>query len=335
MRRGTTMMRAFAVAALLAAAAPAAAQDAGPSPAVPTLKRAVTVSSEIVRIGDLVDNAGIVAKVPIFRAPDLGSTGTVPADAIAQAVSRHALVGLDTAGLAEVTVTRPARTIPAKEIEEAVAQALSDQYQLGPAKDVSVAFDGVLTAIYVEPSALGDARVSRIIYDARSTRFDATLDLPTGSSTHGSLRLAGRARATVGVVTIAHAMDRGAVLKAADVVIERRPRAEVGRDALTDLDRAIGLAARNSMQTGQMVRGADLVRPELVQRNDAVTLTYAMPGIVLTIRGKALDGGAEGDTISVLNEQSKRTLQAVVTGPGRAVIGIEAPRLAANLAESR
>jgi len=301
----------------------------------PVLKAHATISGDVVKIGDLVDNAGIVAKVPIFRAPDLGSTGTVQADAIVQAVSRHALIGLDTAGITDVTVTRPARTIPAKEIEEAVAQALSDQYQLGDAKDVSVSFDGILSAIYVEPSALGDPRVARIAYDARSSRFDATLDLPTGSSTRGSLRLTGRARATMAVVTIAHAMDRGAVLKSADVVIERRPRAELGRDVVTDVDRAIGLAARNSMQTGQVVRAADLAKPDVVQRNDVVTLTYAMPGILLTIRGKALDAGAEGDTISVLNEQSKRTLQALVTGPGRAMISSDTPRLAANLTPKR
>jgi flagellar basal body P-ring formation protein FlgA len=326
------MKRHLALAVLLGLGIAAAHAEDAPRP---VLKAHASISGDVVKIGDLVENAGIVAKVPIFRAPDLGSTGTVPADAVVQAVSQHALIGLDTAGLTEVTVTRPARTIPAKEIEDAVAQALADQYQLGPAKDVSVAFDGVLTAIYVEPSALGDPRVSSVFYDARSARFDATLNLPTGTSTRGALRLTGRARATAAVVTIAHAMERGSVLKGADVVIERRPRAEVGREALTDIDRAIGLAARNSMQTGQIVRAADLAKPEVVQRNDLVTLTYITPGIRLTIRGKALDAGAEGDSISVLNEQSKRTLQAVVTGPGRATIAADGARLAANLTPGR
>ena len=39
--------------------------------------------------------------------------------------------------------------------------------------------------------------------------------------------------------------------------------------------------------------------------------------MVLTIRGKAADSGAEGDVISVLNEQSKRTVQGTIIGPGR------------------
>ena len=61
-----------------------------------------------------------------------------------------------------------------------------------------------------------------------------------------------------------------------------------------------------------------------------MTLIYEVPGIVLTIRGKAADSGAEGDVISVLNEQSKRTVQGTIVGPGRVLVSNGSPRLAAN-----
>ena len=61
-----------------------------------------------------------------------------------------------------------------------------------------------------------------------------------------------------------------------------------------------------------------------------MTLVYEAPGMVLTIRGKANDGGAEGDVISVLNEQSKRVVQGMIIGPGRVAITTGSPRLAAN-----
>ncbi len=85
------------------------------------------------------------------------------------------------------------------------------------------------------------------------------------------------------------------------------------------------------MQPGRPLRIADLMKPEVVQRNETVMLVYRVPGIMLTVRGKATEGGAEGDVISVLNEQSKRTVQGVVTGPGRVVISASTPQLAANL----
>jgi flagella basal body P-ring formation protein FlgA len=320
----------IAAAALAALCTPALADQDRPK-----LKAEATVSSGIVRIGDLVEHAGIIANVPIFRAPDLGATGTVPVEAVVEAVARHQLIGLDTGDAIEVTVTRLSRTIPAKAIEDRVARQLAAQYALGPAKDVTVTFDRELTAIQVEPSAKGDPRIAALNYDSRSGRFEVTLDMPTGASTRGALRLAGRAAATAEVVTVARALERGEVIRAADVVVERRPRAEIGRELLRSTDDVVGLAARAQLRPGQLLRGADLMKPEVVQHNETVTLIYELPGIRLTVRGKAVEGGAEGDTISVLNEQSKRTVQGVVAGPGRVVIRTSTPRLAANLPPAR
>jgi len=59
------------------------------------------------------------------------------------------------------------------------------------------------------------------------------------------------------------------------------------------------------------------MKPALVQRNDIVTIFYETPGLTLTLRGQAQDAGALGDTIGVMNMQSKRLVQGVVSGPGR------------------
>ena len=42
---------------------------------------------------------------------------------------------------------------------------------------------------------------------------------------------------------------------------------------------------------------------------------------------KALDSGTEGDTVNIVNLQSKRTVQGVVTGPGQVSIVVPGPRL--------
>jgi flagella basal body P-ring formation protein FlgA len=89
------------------------------------------------------------------------------------------------------------------------------------------------------------------------------------------------------------------------------------------------MALRRAARPGQLLRMTDLMRPELVQRNETVMAIFEAPGIMLTSRAKALETGAEGDLISVLNPQSKRTVQATVTGPGTVTVTSFKPRVAA------
>jgi flagella basal body P-ring formation protein FlgA len=44
------------------------------------------------------------------------------------------------------------------------------------------------------------------------------------------------------------------------------------------------------------------------------------------MRGKALEGGTEGDVVNVTNLQSKRTLSGTVTGRGQVSISPVSPR---------
>src|SRR4029078_2732705 len=44
--------------------------------ALPVLRANVAVTSDIVRIGDVIDNAGPAGQIAIYRAPDLGTTGS-------------------------------------------------------------------------------------------------------------------------------------------------------------------------------------------------------------------------------------------------------------------
>jgi flagellar basal body P-ring formation protein FlgA len=324
---------ALSIAALVALSVSAAAQvTASLDQQRPRLKAEAVVTGDIVRVGDLVAHAGIIANVPIFRAPDLGGTGTVSAEAVVEAVRAHALIGLDTGGIEDVEVTRASRTIAAKTIEDCVVKALAAKFSLGKPDDITLNFDGGLRPVQVEPNVKGEPRIANVDYDSQSGRFNAMIEIPAGAGARTPLRLSGRVTATVEVAMVARSVERGTVLKDADLLVERRPREQIGRDVVTDRAKAIGLAARTDLQPGQILRQSELMKPELIRRNQQVTLVYVVPGITLTVRGKAMEGGAQGDVISVLNEQSKRTLQGTVVGPGHVVIDTHMPELADNFA---
>jgi flagella basal body P-ring formation protein FlgA len=319
------------LAVLLALTAPAAAQMTGSlGPASPQLKRSVTVTSDVVRIGDLVDNAGPAAQIAIFRAPDLGTAGTVPTAQVLQAARAHALIGIDTSGISEVLVTHASRVITSKDVEARIAEAIALQLGLSGDSEIAARLDREFRTLHVEANATAPLQVTRLSFDPRSGQFDAALEIPGSTVARRlPLRFSGKAMETVETAALTRPLARGDVVRASDVVVERRPKSDAGTDVAGDAGRVVGMALRRAMRAGQILRQADLMRPELVQRNESVTLVFEVPGIMLTSRAKALESGAEGDLISVVNVQSKRTVQGTVTGPSTVTVTSMKPRIAA------
>ena len=66
----------------------------------------------------------------------------------------------------------------------------------------------------------------------------------------------------------------------------------------------------------------------LVARNANVTIVLQFGNLSLSAQGRAVEEGARGDTIRVLNTTSNRQLEGVVVGPDTVAVSI-GPRVAA------
>jgi flagella basal body P-ring formation protein FlgA len=316
----------LAIALLAASVTAAPAQTRDDVIATPVLRASVTVSGDIVRIGDVIDNAGSAAQIAIYRAPDLGTTGSLQVAQVLNALQAHQVIGVDTRDLKQITVTRLARTLEGKDIETQIARALERRNGLGEAANLSLTFDRNPGDIQLDATNSGSMQPTAVRYEPRNNRFDVSFEISneTGAAPT-KLRFTGTAIETVEAAVPVRDIERNEVLKSSDVVVERRPKAEVGSDAASR-DRAIGMQARKQIRAGQALRVADLAKPDLVQRDQNVTLIYEAPGLYITVRGKSQDNGTEGDVISVMNLQSKRTVSGVVTGRGQVSISVATPR---------
>lgn len=305
------------ISTLLLLALPAAAADE--FIASPALRASVTVTSDVVRIGDLIENAGSAALIPVYRSPDLGTTGTLTVGQVLSVLRAKQVIGVTTGDIKEVQVTRLARTLASKDIQNAVTAALERRFGLGEAANITVTFDRS-AEMRLDASNTGALEPVATRYDARSGRFDIAFEIANDNHVAPTkLRFTGTAIETVEVAVLTRDIDRAELLKSSDVSLERRPKAEVpGEPAARD--RSIGMQLRRAMRAGTPLRVADIVKPDFVLRDQAVTIIYQVPGLYLTTRGKAIENGAEGDTVSVLNLQSKRTLTGVVTGRGQVTV---------------
>src|SRR5258708_32001643 len=97
-----TAGRLLVAGALLATTVTASAQTRNDAIVAPVLRANVTVSSDLVRIGDVIDNAGTSGQIAIYRAPDLGMTGSLPVAQLLTALIAHHVLGVDTRGLKEI-----------------------------------------------------------------------------------------------------------------------------------------------------------------------------------------------------------------------------------------
>ena len=136
---------------------------------------------------------------------------------------------------------------------------------------------------------------------------------------------AGRRRA-VEVLTYARDFTAGEIVEAEDIVWA--PPSGFGSpfDAPRDARAVVGQAARRPLRAGTAVSLADLSAPKVIKKDEMVQVAYAAGGIKLVLQGKALTGAAVGEVVDILNPVSKKTIQAVATGPGEAVVGPEAER---------
>ncbi|MCT8972825.1 flagellar basal body P-ring formation chaperone FlgA [Microbaculum marinisediminis] len=282
----------------------------------PRLKAQVTVHGPLVTLGDLIDGAGAASGIAVFRAPDLGTAGTVRVDRILTAAQAQGLAGLDTGGLDSVSVSRLGRAIASDEIVQAITRHIVETGRGDRPEDIDVTLDRFEQPIVVEQSAMAPLSVDKLEYDPATGRFAALLAVADSRAAGTGLRFSGRAVEIIEVPVLARALERGEVISPRDIVIDRLPRSAVRSEMIVDADRLTGMSARRHLRDGVPLTADLLMEPILVHRGDLVTIIYRTPGLTLTTRGRALSAGARGEVIQVFNIQSKRTVEAEISGPG-------------------
>ena len=292
------------------------------------LRPAITVAGPIVHLGDLADGAGEHADVQLFRAPPPGTSGTVQAARIVDAIRRQGIELVETRGITQVVVTRSGREITREDVVAAIAGEL---VHLGHARDAAsleIRLDPGFRGFTVENTARGPVRVIAIEADPRARRFSARVSVDGSTLAAAGVAVGGYAEEVAEVPTLSRPLQRGETVSPADIVIERIPVSLISADTVLSRD-AVGMAARRSIRSGKPLRNGDLMEPIIVHRDDVVAIVFERPGLVLSVRGRAVANGARGDVIAVTNLQSNRILQAEITGPGTVTVRATVARLAA------
>ncbi len=173
--------------------------------------------------------------------------------------------------------------------------------------------DGAVSLVGRQPGADGDGfAFSDVAYDAATGRFSLVAATPTGAR----VKLAGRVEEGIDAPVLVRDLKSGEIAQAEDVTFVRLARSKAVRGVVTDAAEVIGFGAKRPLRAGAPLRAGDFERPIVVRKGDPVSMVYEAPGVSLVARGRAMENGALGQAIAVVNSQSHRQVEAVVVGAG-------------------
>ncbi len=162
------------------------------------------------------------------------------------------------------------------------------------------------------------------------------LFLPPGQPSAGRLTVGVRCRAPkpwrlyvpvrvtrhIEVLIAARPLPRGIALSADAIRHGRRDPAELPGAWYTERSQLLGLETRRAIRAGEVLSPQLLSSARLIRRGQELVLFATSGSMTVTVKGKALEDGVEGDIVRVRNLSSDRVVEGRVVGTDKVQVSL-------------
>lgn len=148
------------------------------------------------------------------------------------------------------------------------------------------------------------------------TEGHTTINVRCSDPVSWSLFVPARIERHVEVLVLERPIARQQVIRPEDVRLERQAVSGLTNGYFTEPEAVVGMASRRRLMPGQVLTSAHVTQRRIVERGQEVTLFSARPGLVVRMKGIALEDGREGARIRVRNSSSKRVVEGYVEPSG-------------------
>lgn len=287
-----------------------------------SLKSNIVVEGEKIRLDDVFDVFGPSAEVTVADAPGFGRTVLLDTISLAGLVSNQGLVWNASNVPRHIEIRRASQTLSTVDIIALIGKEIQSQSAGQEFEILILQGDLQLNG----PTGNNAPPIVEILeHNGNSERFRARVSVVDGESAIVS----GTARQIMQVPVLERAFQRGEVVTDADLNWIAVRINSISRHVVTDARELVGRAARRPLRSGQPIMASDIEKPIVISKGVLVTMTYDVPGMILTDTGRAMTNGAIGDTINVLNPRSHRTVMATVVSSNLVRLAPSAPLIPA------
>lgn len=307
----------FVMAALVGAVAPAPAASLRPS---------VVVEGEIVKLGDIFEDAGPKANQPVLYSPAPGRSVNLNAAWLAEVARLFQVPWRPTSQYDHITVQRAGNLITGRDVMPMLRHVLTAQ-GVDPHADIELLEQRFEVNVPITTPTTID--IQNLTYDQTTHAFNAVVLV--GGNDPGAQKaiIQGRTFATSAVPVLRRPMNAGQIIRADDIQTVYWRNDLLNPSVVTSANQIVGRSPQAMIPAGQPIRQGDTRLPILVSRDGQVVIRLQADGMTLTVQGKALDEGARGDVVRVQNMQSHKTIEATVVGPDLVSVSLGS-QLAAN-----
>ena len=282
-----------------------------------SLKSPTSVQADVVKLGDLFTGTGEKAVQIVARSPAPGERLVLNAGQLDAMAKSGGLNWTSENRFVRAVVTRQARVIDTEEIKGQLIAALRSE-GLDQSWHIELGKNDLTAKI-----AMDEDRPIGILnprFSIHSKRFSAVLETPRGTDATDRQQITGTIYQMTEIPVLSRRVQRGDIVREHDLEFISLPQEKVGRNTLIDKHQIVGKQTRRLVASGKPIRAGDLQAPVMVEKGNLVTLVLRTEKMLISARGKALDNGAAGDIIRVLNTRSKQTIEGVVESRNRVVV---------------
>jgi flagella basal body P-ring formation protein FlgA len=298
------------------------------------LRSEVHMHKPLVTLGDVAQifsansqEDGMLAAVELIPAPTAGTRQSISVREIQDILSMRGLnlTNLQFTGAAQVSIIgggeRAARSAGSRlvgsqlqrakrTVVDAIVQHLRSEAGANEDWQVAVELDENQVAPIVAARESIQASGGTQPWTGRQT---FTLEFP---SPEGESRVEVSAEVSLppAVVVALHMVQKGSILRADDVQLERLHRGTVVRALYQSLDDVVGKEAIRTIPEGQPIDASLAHAPMLVRSGEVVTVFARNSGIVIRMPARARENGSDGELVTVESLTDRQTFLARVSG---------------------
>lgn len=271
----------------------------------------VTVNSDIT-LGDVFEDVTTNADHVLAPAPALGKSMTLTTYDLNR-ISKAFNLGWHSTGSAHKTVIKRSSTVLDHNqavilLKQALAEKMNDDnFEMEfSTKDLSFVLSGNITE---------ELSVQSLKLNPVHNSFSANIGIAGKTK-----RVSGHVFRLIDVPVLAQRIGKGDIISKRDIEYITLREGDLTTNILTNAESLIGQTPRRGISASRPIKASDVHAPLIVKKGDLVIMTLKKGALNLTTKGQALDNGAKGDMVRILNTSSRQTVEAQVTGPQKVTV---------------